>query len=363
MSSKINLKGEMDEFQRLSQDLSRDENINISVDEIVDAFKKSKEETLTNDIWSKLENTESNTIEKGDYKSVKEIAKKYNKTNPKLLAQSLRKGDYNRPLILNIGERYILVAGNTRLCTAAAIGLNPFVHIAKINKNMNENNIKGGLSDNKTLEQIAKKHSKNGDINNILTQLKIQLIKGVNVEMEHTNNKKIAKEIAMDHLYEDPNYYTKLKKIEAHEMTGADSSGSFEASFSSQPIKRKITKIHNSKNVEMKEATLSDSSGQYDASFSAGRKDPLAIEGPKSIKKSRAVRDKNFPKWGGPDSVYVQVKEKCKKFPYCNQGDIKALEMFEINGLNEAIDTVSKKHNVSRKTLESIVLEEIKKII
>ena len=37
-----------------------------------------------------------------------------------------------------------------------------------------------------------------------------QLSIGVQVEMEHTNDPEIAKEIAMDHLTEDPKYYTKL---------------------------------------------------------------------------------------------------------------------------------------------------------
>ena len=41
-------------------------------------------------------------------------------------------------------------------------------------------------------------------------QLKI----GIKHEMEHTNNPKIAKEIAKDHLSEDPDYYKKLSKVE-----------------------------------------------------------------------------------------------------------------------------------------------------
>jgi hypothetical protein len=36
---------------------------------------------------------------------------------------------------------------------------------------------------------------------------------GLKVEMEHSTNKKIAKEITLDHLAEDPKYYTKLKTI------------------------------------------------------------------------------------------------------------------------------------------------------
>ena len=43
---------------------------------------------------------------------------------------------------------------------------------------------------------------------------KVQLKMGVKVETEHTNNKKIAKEIAKAHLHEFPNYYTALSKME-----------------------------------------------------------------------------------------------------------------------------------------------------
>lgn len=41
-----------------------------------------------------------------------------------------------------------------------------------------------------------------------------ELRKGTKVEMEHTNDPNIAKEIAKDHLMEDPEYYVKLKKME-----------------------------------------------------------------------------------------------------------------------------------------------------
>ena len=37
---------------------------------------------------------------------------------------------------------------------------------------------------------------------------------GIKVEMEHTNDKILAKSIAKDHLLEVPDYYTKLKKVE-----------------------------------------------------------------------------------------------------------------------------------------------------
>lgn len=40
-----------------------------------------------------------------------------------------------------------------------------------------------------------------------------QLRMGIEVEMEHTASRKVAREIAMDHLKEDPRYYTKLKRV------------------------------------------------------------------------------------------------------------------------------------------------------
>jgi DNA ligase D-like protein (predicted 3'-phosphoesterase) len=42
-----------------------------------------------------------------------------------------------------------------------------------------------------------------------------QLKMGIEVELEHTSNKDLAQEISLDHLAEDPKYYTKLKAVEA----------------------------------------------------------------------------------------------------------------------------------------------------
>jgi hypothetical protein len=47
-----------------------------------------------------------------------------------------------------------------------------------------------------------------------------QLQKGIKVEMEHTKQYDTAKEIALDHLKEDPNYYTKLSKANLEENIG-----------------------------------------------------------------------------------------------------------------------------------------------
>jgi len=69
---------------------------------------------------------------------------------------------------------------------------------SKAGKSLNKDEMAGGLADSKTEKDFDKKSLK----------------QGIKVEREHTKNKKIAKEIAMDHLTEDSDYYKKLKQIE-----------------------------------------------------------------------------------------------------------------------------------------------------
>jgi hypothetical protein len=76
--------------------------------------------------------------------------------------------------------------------------------------------LKGGLSDELTILDLARKHkgTLNFDLSSLVDYLTRQLVDGVFVEMEHTDSPQKAREIAMDHLFEDPSYYVKLKKIE-----------------------------------------------------------------------------------------------------------------------------------------------------
>jgi hypothetical protein len=61
----------------------------------------------------------------------------------------------------------------------------------------------------KTVEQIAKKHRM--DVSFIQKQLNM----GEPIEHEHTQDHELAKDIALQHLDEIPDYYTRLKKMEA----------------------------------------------------------------------------------------------------------------------------------------------------
>lgn len=58
------------------------------------------------------------------------------------------------------------------------------------------------------VQQIAAKHKVE------VSTIKAQLRKGVKVELEHTTDKNQAREIALDHLSEYPDYYDRLEKVE-----------------------------------------------------------------------------------------------------------------------------------------------------
>ncbi len=58
--------------------------------------------------------------------------------------------------------------------------------------------IKGGIADDRPDSSFNQK----------------ELNDGIIIELEHTDDKELSKDIAKDHLEEFPNYYTELKKME-----------------------------------------------------------------------------------------------------------------------------------------------------
>ena len=207
------------------------------------------------------------------------------------------------------------------------------------------------------LYNLAKKHSKVDDSEKISKMYNIlvrQLKKGIKVEMEHEMGLKKAKKIAMDHLKEDPKYYDKLEKVESKEATGSGSAGGFLGPVGFNPqsdfVKRSFEETP--KKVETKEATGASSAGAYDA---PGFED-VKMKGNHERGSGRSYKKTQIP--GGK---FVQVKKKCKKFPYCNQGDIKALRIFESESVQNAIDSVSSNHGYDKKYISRMVFEEIRK--
>ena len=184
--------------------------------------------------------------------------------------------------------------------------------------------IKGGKAKGMSLEDLAKKltHDKFAKkqsperLEKMLVHLKKQLAKGIKVEMEHTDNKDIAKEIAMDHLTEDPNYYNKLSKIHRE-----------------------------GEKVEAKEATTSASVGSYETpAFVAPNK--------------KSWRGAKKPLYKG--GKFVQVKKKCLTFPYCNQG-AGAIKVFENETVSEAIKSVSQRMGISEEFIKNVLKKNLTK--
>jgi hypothetical protein len=171
------------------------------------------------------------------------------------------------------------------------------------------------------LRDLAKKHAYDDSkdttskdkIEKVYQELKKQFNKGVKVEKEHKSAD--PRLIALDHLSEDPKYYDKLEKVEK---------------------------------VEAKEATGSGSSGSY--------------ESPSFLAKSMSPK-----KWRGRSKTqihggkFVEVKKKCKKFPYCNQGDINALNLTENKIIKNIIKKLSKEFGVNESIVKKIIIKEYSK--
>jgi len=153
---------------------------------------------------------------------------------------------------------------------------------------------------------------------------------------------------------EDLNKYS--KGLETKESTGSGSSGAFVGPLSEDEYcdvcdkTKSECSCDDTKKVEATEATGASSSGQY--------------SGPSFLAKSSSKKD-----WRGaskplyPGGKIVKIKKKCLKFPYCNQGDIKALKLSETDIFENIVDKLSKEYNLSKITISKMINEEILKNI
>jgi len=151
---------------------------------------------------------------------------------------------------------------------------------------------------------------------------------------------------------------------EPKETTGASSAGSFSGpAFSmwsdddkaKSEYKKKDTEV--TEEGEFTEATGSGSVGAYDApGFQDVNMKGNTLRGKGSSWNSTQIPGGNF----------VSVKEKCKTFPYCNQGDINTLNLRKGKKKNvskkrkspmkEAIYNVSVKTGLSETEIKHILL-------
>jgi hypothetical protein len=180
------------------------------------------------------------------------------------------------------------------------------------------------LADGVTMDEILKM-VKNKDLNN--TSLKKELIK----KLKNPDDIKV--------------FLRSIKpktKTETKEATGtAGSSGSFEPLFSGEEPKK----------VETKEATSTSSVGSYDA---PGFQD-VKMKGNTPKGKGRSWKRTQIP--GGN---FVSVKDKCKKYPYCNQG-IGAINIFENETLQRVISKISNEYGLHEEIIKDVILSELNK--
>mgnify|MGYP003144761319 CR=1 FL=1 len=99
---------------------------------------------------------------------------------------------------------------------------------------------------------------------------------------------------------------------------------------------------------EMGEATTTASSGAY--------------ETPRFWAKDKKNQRFAKQRWM-PGAKYVKVKDKCKTFPYCNQGDINALEIWEKEIMRESAKNVAKKTGKSESEVREMIEKELAEII
>jgi hypothetical protein len=150
-----------------------------------------------------------------------------------------------------------------------------------------------------------------------------------------------------------------IKKIiseiqnETKEGMGAASAGGFEgpafSMWSDDEKAKSEYKKNESEEGEFKEATSSSSVGAYDA---PGFED-VKMKGNHPVGRGKQFK-KPLYKGGG----FVTIQKKCKKFPYCSQGDSKDKPVkvkTTLSPLSEAIKNVSLKTGLSEEEIKNII--------
>ena len=132
-----NARNEMGEVGRVVQEVlgvpETDPEYPKKVEELAKVLLGGEYQELSEEIWSKLENTDSyKSISFGDVQKVKDYAAGHGRDADALLGAIAEKKSIVAPAIFYHDGRYYLVAGNTRLMVARATGKRPMVVIAKL---------------------------------------------------------------------------------------------------------------------------------------------------------------------------------------------------------------------------------------
>ncbi|MCB9811476.1 hypothetical protein H6783_01025 [Candidatus Nomurabacteria bacterium] len=120
------IESEVGEFKRVAQTFHEDVNYLISAAHLGELV------VLDDKIWDTLENTDSNSFSAGEWSAVENCAAEVNRDWRTLKAKIDSGATLDAPIIMKWGEKYHLVAGNTRLMVARAMGLTPKVLLFEI---------------------------------------------------------------------------------------------------------------------------------------------------------------------------------------------------------------------------------------
>jgi cytidyltransferase-like protein len=145
---------------------------NVPINDLQYAFEAGRENILTDDIWSKLENSDSYQIK--NLEQAIKLADKYKKDWRSIVRAIQNEKQLPLPLVLNYAkDKYYLVGGNARLMFYKALGVQPIVLLGTIDLTIDEdsevfdlNTIKLKESQTATVGEFIKYAIKNLAIQN-----------------------------------------------------------------------------------------------------------------------------------------------------------------------------------------------------
>ncbi len=257
----------------------------------------------------------------------------------------------------------------------------------------------GGEADNMTPEDLAKKHDV--DIKDIKKEMGI----GTQIEMEHTDSEEEAKEIAMDHISEYPDYYSdenygivaienargegrkrvRISKEQMEELhkegkldlegislsypkdvAEATSAGVSSGSYVGDgPFGDPITRTFKKSEIRVSVNGMNKPIGKM-FSFNEDKEileeddldEATTVAGVGGVYDTPGFADSEFmgtgkgsgnkgtthSKTAYPGGKFVKIKDRCRKFPYCNQSP-EAITLYSENkvyGEDKVLKTVKK---------------------
>jgi hypothetical protein len=153
-----------------------------------------------------------------------------------------------------------------------------------------------------------------------------------------------------DSLKDMNSFATKLKteSEEFDEATGSGSAGGYVEPLFGGEMEEEKLEGDKLRKIEATEATGSSSSGSY--------------ESPSFLAKSQKKKD-----WRGAakplykGGKFVKIKKKCQKFPYCNQGDINALKLTELDVFENIVKKLALEYKIEEHLIKKLIREDILK--